>query len=209
LSLTVLSEGDRFLPISALEHLEYCERQCALIHVHGEWVENGHTAHGQALHTRVDSGVSATVKGVKTFRAVEVRSLRLGLYGKCDAVERRDRLLVPVEYKKGAQKRALATHIQLAAQVIALEEMTGTNIPEAIVFHAKVKRRETVAIDGTLRTRTEIAAKRLHSMLAAHELPPAGYEPYKCDQCSLITTCLPRSMENQVSLRSFAGGPSG
>ena len=36
---------DDLLPISALQHLLFCERQCALIHIEQEWKESGVYAH--------------------------------------------------------------------------------------------------------------------------------------------------------------------
>ena len=30
---------DEFLPLSALQHLLFCERQCALIHIEQAWIE--------------------------------------------------------------------------------------------------------------------------------------------------------------------------
>jgi hypothetical protein len=51
------SEDDLVL-LSALQHLLFCERQCALIHVEQTWVENLYTAEGRITHKRVDSGRS-------------------------------------------------------------------------------------------------------------------------------------------------------
>ena len=38
------------LPLSALQHLVFCERQCALIHVERVWAENRFTAEGRIMH---------------------------------------------------------------------------------------------------------------------------------------------------------------
>jgi CRISPR-associated exonuclease Cas4 len=38
------------LPLSGLQHLLFCERQCALIHVERLWVENRLTAEGRIMH---------------------------------------------------------------------------------------------------------------------------------------------------------------
>jgi len=35
---------ESLLPLSALQHLLFCERQCALIHIEQVWVENLFTA---------------------------------------------------------------------------------------------------------------------------------------------------------------------
>jgi len=51
---------DDLLPLSALQHLLFCDRQCALIHIEQIWVENLYTAEGRIMHERVDSGRSET-----------------------------------------------------------------------------------------------------------------------------------------------------
>lgn len=50
------SESD-LLPISALQHIIFCERQCALIHIERLWEENQYTAEGKILHERADKEV--------------------------------------------------------------------------------------------------------------------------------------------------------
>ena len=47
---------DDLLPLSALQHLLFCKRQCALIHIEQAWVENLYTAEGRIMHERVDAG---------------------------------------------------------------------------------------------------------------------------------------------------------
>ncbi len=44
---------DDLLTISALQHLIFCERQCALIHIEQAWAENLFTAEGRIMHERV------------------------------------------------------------------------------------------------------------------------------------------------------------
>jgi len=49
---------DDLLPISALQHLAFCERQWALIHLEGAWQDNVLTVEGSQLHDRAhDRGV--------------------------------------------------------------------------------------------------------------------------------------------------------
>ena len=47
-----IMEDDEFLPLSGLQHLLFCERQCALIHVEQIWAENALTTQGELLHER-------------------------------------------------------------------------------------------------------------------------------------------------------------
>jgi len=78
---------DDLLPLSALQHLLYCDRQCALIHLEGVWLESRHTVEGRHLHERADLPGAQSREGVRVARALMLRSLRLGLSGKADVVE--------------------------------------------------------------------------------------------------------------------------
>jgi CRISPR-associated exonuclease Cas4 len=44
---------DDLVPISALQHMVFCERQCGLIHIEQAWDENRFTAEGRIMHERV------------------------------------------------------------------------------------------------------------------------------------------------------------
>ncbi len=77
---------DDLLPISALQHLLFCERQMALIHLERLWVENRLTAEGRVLHKKTDGAKSETRDGVRITRSLPVHSFKLGLFGVCDVV---------------------------------------------------------------------------------------------------------------------------
>jgi CRISPR-associated exonuclease Cas4 len=78
---------DDLLPISALQHLEFCPRRCALIHIEGMWMENAQTAEGRVLHQRVHGTAVDNVEGVRTARGLRLCSRELGLFGVADVVE--------------------------------------------------------------------------------------------------------------------------
>ena len=78
---------DDLLPLSALQHLLFCERQCALIHVEQQWDENRYTAEGRIMHERADTGRPESRKDLRLEFGVALRSFRLGLVGKADVVE--------------------------------------------------------------------------------------------------------------------------
>lgn len=50
----LLYSEDDLVPISALQHILFCERQYALIYIEQVWEENRFTAEGKVLHERVD-----------------------------------------------------------------------------------------------------------------------------------------------------------
>lgn len=75
------------IPLSALQHLLFCRRQCALIHIEQLWSENVFTAEGRVMHEKVDDQRKESRKDIRIEYAMGLRSLRLGLIGKADAVE--------------------------------------------------------------------------------------------------------------------------
>lgn len=187
---------DDLLPLSALQHLLFCERQCALIHIEQVWSENLFTAQGRIMHERVDSGVARSRNDLRTESAVPLRSLRLGLSGKADVVEyhRTDAgnwQPYPVEYKRGRPKAANWDRVQLCAQALCLEEMLRCPVPEGALFYGKNRRRQVVRFDDALRQETEEAAGRLHELIHSDVTPPARYEK-KCESCSLLNLCMPK-----------------
>lgn len=78
---------DDLLPISALQHLRFCRRRCALVHLEGLWAENRFTAEGNLLHRRVHNESDSTGPCVRIVRGLRLVSLRLGLFGIADVVE--------------------------------------------------------------------------------------------------------------------------
>ncbi len=197
---------DDLLPLSALQHLQYCERQCALIHIEGLWEENVFTTQGRHLHERAHGGKAELRGSILTVRSLRLRSLRLGLVGQADVVEfhRTDANGVelsgrsarwrpfPVEYKRGRPKRDRCDEVQLCAQALCLEEMLDTAIEVGALFYGQTRRRFDVAFDATLRHETESTAERLRALVTSRKTPSAVYEKKKCERCSLIGLCRPR-----------------
>lgn len=197
------------LPLSALQHLIFCERQCALIHLEQAWVENSATLEGRDLHEKVDSGDVESRRDLRIARGLHIRSFRLGISGIADVVEFHrasdgdpDGAVIPgasgrwrpfpVEYKRGKRKYRLANEVQLCAQAMCLEEMLGCSVPEGALFYGKSQRRMEVTLGHGLRDRTEAACRRLHELFESGKTPTAKREP-KCDDCSLLEICQPEA----------------
>lgn len=181
------------ISLSALQHMLYCPRQCALIHNEQQWAENEYTAEGRILHERVDTGIQERRRDVTTARNVPLRSLRLGLVGFADLVEvQSGKRPYPVEYKRGKPKAHRADEVQLCAQAICLEEMLDTCVPEGALFYGRNRRRQVVVFDEALRSLTEGVAKAARNLIQSGETPPATYENSKCSKCSLMQICQPR-----------------
>ncbi len=194
---------DELLPLSALQHLLFCERQCALIHVEQVWTENRLTVEGRNLHEGVHGQDAETRPGIRIVRGLRLRSLRLGLIGIADVVEfhglvasgisdpKSQMQPFPVEYKRGKPKPDDCDKVQLCAQALCLEEMLERPAPRGALFYGTTRRRLDVEFDAALRDLTVRTAARLHELVRSGKTPPAVYSS-KCVQCSLKDLCLPQ-----------------
>ncbi len=182
---------DDLLPLSALQHLMFCERQWALIHLEQIWEENRLTVQGKCLHERVDTPEHESRGDIKIVRSLRLRSLKLGLTGIADVVEfHRSNtgncaVPYPIEYKRGSPKKGLCDSVQLCAQALCLEEMLKVTIPKGAFFYGEIHRRLEVEFDAMLREQTIQLIQQLHSVANAQKTPPAKFEK-KCLNCSLV-----------------------
>ena len=188
---------DDLLMLSALQHLLFCPRQCALIHTEQLWIENRLTAEGRILHERVHTAAKESRRKIRVEFDMPIRSLELGLIGRADVVELH--LLengtwqpYPVEYKRGRPKKDDSDRAQLCAQALCLEEMLSVDIPEGALYYGKKKRRTTVEFDNRLRQTTRETAHALHDLLDSRSTPPPVYKP-RCENCSYIELCMPKT----------------
>jgi len=195
------------VPLSALQHWLYCPRQCALIHVEQVWADNQATADGQVKHERVDTLNPEVRRGVRTVTHMPIRSLRLGVSGIADVVELHSQgkawRPVPVEHKRGRPKTHRADEVQLCAQAMALEEMFETTVPEGALFYGMPRRRTRVTFDQDLRALTTQTALSVRAGLSAGTTPAASYDPARCDPCSLLELCRPKSCSRARSARGW------
>jgi CRISPR-associated exonuclease Cas4 len=187
--------------ISALEHWEYCPRQCGLIHIEQVWDENVFTIRGAGLHQRADKPMSRSERGRRFERALPIWSKRYGLVGRADVVEfLADGTPVPVETKSGKASARIPERVQLCAQGLCLEEMFGRPIAEGYVFYAASQKRVAVGFDDELRQETIEVVEAVRAMMAGDRLPPAKYDR-RCRNCSLIDACLPQGLVKASATR--------
>lgn len=211
---------DDLLPLSGLQHLLFCERQAALIHVERLWEDNRYTLEGTHLHRRVDEMGPRRERrdDLLISRGLPLRSFRLGLSGRADVVEfhgvrgdtstedggadrppavRLDGLPgvwqpFPVDYKRGRPKAGDCDEVQLCAQALCLEEMLEVRVASGALFYGQRKRRHAVEFDEELRRVTCDAARRYHDLIESRQTPLE--EPgEKCRRCSLHELCLPET----------------
>jgi CRISPR-associated exonuclease Cas4 len=177
--------------LSGIQHFAFCKRQWALVHIDQQWSENYLTATGRQLHKKVDDPYADEVRDdVRIVHSAQIVSRTLGLYGVADIIEYRGDIPTIVEYKRGVPKSNDCDRLQLAAQVMCLEEMNGIKIDSAAIFYGQTRRREQVRITDELRKSVRNAASEMHELFARHAVVPAIKTP-SCAACSLYEICRP------------------
>jgi CRISPR-associated exonuclease Cas4 len=198
---------DELISISALAHFYYCKRRCALIHIEQLWDENRATAEGRIMHEKVHEQDRESRGSVRIEYGLPLRSLKLGLIGKADVVEfhRLDKDTwqpFPVEYKRGKPKVDHCDLIQLCAQAMCLEEMLSVPVLKGAIFYGRTRRRLDAALDDTLRKETEDTAEKTRDLIASGQTPPPVYEK-RCESCSLMGECLPKTIQKRRSVKTY------
>ena len=191
------------IPISALQHAVYCLRQAALIHLERMWAENRFTAEGHVLHVASDRSGTRKARGVRRETALAIASKRLGVAGVADLVEfhpaEGGETPFPVEFKRGKPKLHRADEVQLCAQALCLEEMTGRAVPEGALFYGQTKRRVAVPFDEDLRRLSEETIAQLREVFTTLQTPKATYRADRCRPCSLVDLCRPKATSRLAS----------
>ena len=198
-----MHDESQLLPISALQHLIFCERQCALIHVEQLWAENVLTVEGRQLHEKAHDGKSETTGNIRIARSLWLKSHQLGLIGQADIVEfHDDGAVIPIEYKRGKPKKDDSDRVQICAQAMCLEEMLDVTIDHAFLFYGTKQRRTEVTIDQPLRDITLKNIERLRQLIDGRETPSAVRMP-KCEKCSLVELCIPDSQRLRQGVNAW------
>jgi CRISPR-associated exonuclease Cas4 len=200
-----MRDDESYILLSGIQHMAFCERQWALIHVEQQWAENERTVEGKHLHERVDDPFDSESRGdLYISRAVPIISHTLKLQGVSDVVEywkiqsggivfpeREGQWLPkPVEYKRGKPKEDDRDQVQLCAQAMCLEEMLNVNLTEGDMFYGETRRRQHVIFDKILRERVIFLAGRMNQLFERGITPPAIKAPH-CKVCSIEDLCLP------------------
>jgi CRISPR-associated exonuclease Cas4 len=213
---------ENLLMLSGIQHMAFCPRQWALIHIEQQWSENVLTVEGHHLHEKVDNPfLKDTYKNVITYRSLSLVSHKLGLYGVADVVEfiQTDSNInstilndkqgywqpIPVEYKRGKPKPDERDEVQLCAQAICLEEMYSLSINVGYLFYGETRHRHEVEFSNTLRNKVESYAKQMHHLYETGTTPLPEYKPH-CKSCSLVELCMPKTFSRAGKVDDYLKG---
>jgi CRISPR-associated exonuclease Cas4 len=165
-----------YISIASLNQYNYCAHRCWRMFCAGEFVDNQYTIEGTSLHDRVHT--------VGDSHREEI--------GKADLIEEQDGRIYPVEYKRSAKGEFANDELQVCAQALCLEEMTGKQIDRGYVYYFQSHQRQLVELTPILRDSTIRSIESVRQLLATGKMPTPIYTP-RCQGCSLQTQCLPKA----------------
>jgi len=191
-----------YISISALNQYSYCPHRCWRMFCAGEFSDNQYTIEGTSLHDRVHTLSEINRDETWQVRAIWLKSEQYKLIGKSDLIESAEGKLYPVEYKRGKKGEWDNDELQVCAQALCLEEMTGQIITQGYVYYAQSHQRQLVEISEQLRQSAIATVQTLQILLQTGKMPPAIYSK-RCQGCSLKQQCLPEVAQKMTRYQEF------
>lgn len=186
-----MNETD-YIPIAALNQYAYCPHRCWRMFCAGEFIDNQYTIEGTSLHDRVHTPGEGHREEREQIRAIWLKSERYKLIGKSDLIESDSGQLYPVEYKRGRKGEWDNDELQVCAQALCLEEMTGQTVTTGYIYYANSHQRQKVEISAELREEAKSTLQAVTTLLSTATMPPPVYTK-RCSGCSLYSQCLPQA----------------
>lgn len=183
-----------YIPIAALNQYSYCPHRCWRMFCAGEFVDNQYTIEGTSLHDRVHTLGEGHREEIRQIRAIWLKSEKYQLIGKADLIEAENGEWYPVEYKRGRKGEWDNDELQVCAQALCLEEMTGQRISNGYIYYAHSHQRQLVNLTSELRQSTTTTIKAVQTLLLTGVMPKA-IKTKRCDGCSLFSQCLPGAVD--------------
>jgi CRISPR-associated exonuclease Cas4 len=188
-----MNEND-YIPIAALNQYSYCSHRCWRMFCAGDFIDNQYTIEGTSLHDRVHTTGEGKQEEIWQIRAIWLKSDKYNLIGKSDLIESENGEWYPVEYKRGRKGEWDNDELQVCAQALCLEDMTGKTINTGYIYYAHSHKRQLVEISEELRQSAIATIKAVQTLLFTGAMPKA-IKSKRCDGCSLYSHCLPQAVE--------------
>jgi CRISPR-associated exonuclease Cas4 len=195
--------NDEYIPIAALNQYAYCPHRCWRMFCAGEFIDNQYTIEGTSLHERVHTVGDGNREETWQIRAIWLKSDIYKLIGKSDLIELENNECYPIEYKRGRKGEWDNDELQVCAQALCLEEMTGKTITTGYIFYAHSHQRQLVEINEELRQNAIATIEAVQNLIFTGVMPKA-IKTKRCDGCSLYSHCLPQAVEKVKSYQEVS-----
>lgn len=183
-----------YISIASLNQYAYCPHRCWRMFCAGEFLDNQYTIEGTSLHERVHTLGEGYREETWQIRAIWLKSEQYKLIGKADLIESENGEFYPVEYKRGRKGEWDNDELQVCAQALCLEEMTGKVVSTGYIYYAHSHQRQLVEISEQLRQSTIATIAAVQMLLFTGTMPKAVKTP-RCKGCSLFARCLPEAVD--------------
>ena len=183
-----------YVSIAALNQYAYCPHRCWRMFCAGEFTDNQYTIEGTTLHDRVHTTSDGRRGETWQIRAIWLKSEQYKLIGKSDLIEAEDGQVYPVEYKRGRKGEWDNDELQVCAQALCLEEMTGQPVTTGYIYYAHSHQRQLVEINQELRQSAIATIESVTNILETGAMPKPVYSK-RCQGCSLYSQCLPKATD--------------
>lgn len=187
-----------YVSIAALNQYAYCPHRCWRMFCAGEFSDNQYTIEGTTLHNRVHTTGDIQRGETWQVRAIWLKSEQYKLIGKSDLIEAESGEIYPVEYKRGRKGEWDNDELQVCAQALCLEEMTGQPVNTGYIYYAQSHQRQLVEINQELRQSAIATIESVTNLLETGMMPKAVYSK-RCQGCSLYSQCLPKATDKVKS----------
>ncbi len=185
-----MNETEEYVLIAALNQYAYCPHRCWRMFCASEFIDNQYTIEGTSLHDRVHTVGEGNREETWQVRAIWLKSEKYKLIGKADLIESENGEWYPVEYKRGQKGEWDNDELQVCAQALCLEEMTGQTIKTGYIYYAHSHQRQLVEITQELRQSAIATIESVQKLICTGVMPQA-IKTKRCTGCSLYTRCLP------------------
>ncbi|BAY90203.1 MULTISPECIES: CRISPR-associated protein Cas4 [unclassified Tolypothrix] len=183
-----------YIPIAALNQYAYCAHRCWRMFCAGEFIDNQYTIEGTSLHERVHTNGDGYREETWQIRAIWLKSDKYKLIGKSDLIESENGKFYPIEYKRGRKGEWDNDEMQVCAQALCLEEMTGKSISTGYIYYAHSHQRQLVEINDELRQSAIAIIEAVQQLLFTGAMP-IPVKTKRCDGCSLYPSCIPQATD--------------
>ncbi|MEA5582059.1 CRISPR-associated protein Cas4 [Nodularia harveyana UHCC-0300] len=183
-----------YIQIAALNQYAYCPHRCWRMFCAGEFTDNQYTIEGTALHDRVHTVGDIEREDTWEIRAINLKSEKYQLIGKSDLIEVVSDKYYPIEYKRGRKGEWDNDELQVCAQALCLEEMTGQTINIGYIYYAHSHQRQLVEINQELRQSAIATIAAVKKLFETGTMPQPSYSK-RCKGCSLYSQCLPKTSD--------------
>ncbi|MEH1929459.1 CRISPR-associated protein Cas4 [Nostoc sp.] len=183
-----------YVSIAALNQYAYCPHRCWRMFCACEFNDNQYTIEGTTLHDRVHTTGDIQRGETWQVRAIWLKSEKYKLIGKSDLIEAESGEIYPVEYKRGRKGEWDNDELQVCAQALCLEEMTGQPVNTGYIYYAQSHQRQLVEINQELRQSAIATIQSVTNLLETGMMPKPVYSK-RCQGCSLYSQCLPKATD--------------